>query len=298
MSGAVIEENGDLVRFQSDLFGEISFPVSIATIVRDAKSDLVDVSNADLTGPEASSKAPESADEALNAGFLSRLSRSVSMENWESNLTLGYTLQNGARNRENIAVRFETERTGSKNGIRIDSRYDYGTQTNDGITKINSDRYSTAVRWRRDLATRLFFQSDTRYLKDQVKDIDDEFEQSIGLGWRALDERGLKASLTPSLTIRAQDIREIEKEISYLTTLFQDFTYKFGNRYTVYEETRYSVDPADSSAYTIDTLVKLQAELSEKINLNLRYEFDFDNQLAPGVGKAQEKVFLGLGYAF
>jgi putative salt-induced outer membrane protein YdiY len=298
ISGAVIEENDDSIRFQSDLFGEISFPVSIATLVRDTKSDLIDERNTTLPAPEGSSRAPDSTDEPLNTGFLSRLSRFDVTENWKSNLTLGYTLLNGTRNREDIAIRFETERTGGKNRIRIDSRYDYGTQTNDGITKRNSDRYSTAVRWRRDFATRLFLQSDSRYLKDQVKDIDDKIEQSIGLGWRVLNEKGLKASFTPSLTIRAQDIRAVEEEISYLTTLFQDFTYKFGKRYTVYEETRYSVDPADSSSYTLDTLVELQAELSEKINLNLRYEFDFDNQLAPGVGKAQEKVFLGLGYAF
>ncbi len=221
------------------------------------------------------------------------------LNKWDSDLKAGFGLQSGERDKVDITMRFISTYERNKSRYRIKARYTYGSQKDDdGENRKNSDRYEAELRYRYTRSERFFIQTNSRYLKDLIKNIDGEFEQSIGIGWKYLDNEKMQGSITPSFTGQYQQISSVDKGWVLLTTLFQDFQFKISDKFTFYEETVFSVDPGDTRLFTIDFLSKIEARLSKALHADIRWEIDFDNNVATGVGKSQKRVLLAFGYKF
>lgn len=300
LTGQFLKEENNIIYFQSDILGEIEVAKDTATLeIAEEPTPAPAPTPLPVVEPEPPpTKQTKSQTLTKFIAILSSVESLYPLQKWQSSLSLGYTLQNGELDSRDLALRFESKRETDKNNLRLNFRYDYGLQIKDGVKSISTDRNSAGLRWRYNLSDKLFTQTNSRYLKDQVKDIDLEFQQSGGVGWRFLDRERTKASITPSVTYRAQNIRGVENESEFLTTMFQDFTFDINSRVSFAEEFDFSVNPSDTSVFTYDILTKLEVELTQKIKLDFRWEYDFDNQLAAGIDREQQKVIFGLGYKF
>ena len=311
LTGKLIREENGTIYFNSDILGEISLPDSAAKLHIESKVE-VDAPDT-MSIEESATPKPETPGEETSAttpsskrkrklpygGKMIRIfSFLYPLKKWDSNLFLGFNIQSGEREKQDISFRYDSQYETEKSEFKLDARYSYGFQKDNGRKTKNSDRYSATFRWRRDLSERLFLQTTSDILKDLVKDIDEEYNQSVGAGWRILNKPRMKASITPAATARYQVLSGRAKEIDFLTTVFQDFSLQLNEKFTFYEETNFSIDPSDTNVFSYEMLTKFEARISKRMNFNIRWEFDFDNNLAPGVDNSQQRFLFGLELDF
>src|SRR5690606_33204326 len=130
---------------------------------------------------------------------------------------------------------------------KFSGRWDYATsKIGDDPNQIEQDRYRTALQMRYNLTNRLFGQSRTIYLKDLVRSVDHDLEQSLGIGWRLLESERLKISITPSATFRYLDIEGLNKGWESRLTIYQDLQWVLLPRVVFREEASVSFEPHNS----------------------------------------------------
>lgn len=299
-------ENGTL-RFQSVHFGEITVPQSeVELILEEAPPALptTPVAKQTQVGPIAPI-GPEKTQEDPLGRFIPTWVRDFFRytklpEPWKGEFELGFLWQRGERHRDDIFVRLAVEREGKKTEIRAQASYEYGTLENSaGETERNRDRLEGDLRYRYNLDPTLFVQSNTRYQQLPLRGIQREGEQSVGFGWRYLDGPRLRGTLTPALSGRYRELSDAtEDELALFTTLFQDFRLKLNSRLTLAQEFAFSLDPVETSSYSVDFETRLESHLTDRLTLNLRWVYDFDTDVVAGVDREQHRASLTFGYDF
>lgn len=220
------------------------------------------------------------------------------IDRWETKLDLGLSLQDGETDKTNYSFLFQTERDFDNHDVRLNARYDY-SESDDGVTRRKTtDRYSFGARWQWDFADSWFFQSTSNFRRDEVKEIDSQFQQSFGVGWRFLNTQRFRASLTPAFSARYRVLADQDPVWEPLATVFQDFVFLISERFTFREEFQYSLNPDDTEDYTFEFDSRFEARLTTNVSANVRYELDYDNNLAPEIEKLTRRFVLGLGLAF
>ncbi len=213
---------------------------------------------------------------------------------WTGSLEGGQTLQSGRTRRNEITLRGELERQVGRHSHRAVAEYIYGKQ--DGSK--SSDRYGTNYRWRYELNDYFYTQSLTSFEADHMRRIRERAEQNLSFGYRFLDTERMGASFGPGVT--AQYNREIgvESEMNYLATFFQDFTWQMTDTHHFKEDSTFLFNPENSEDYTYRFNATFSSNVTQAIDLRLRYNFIYENQVAPDVEQAEHRLTTSLRYSF
>jgi putative salt-induced outer membrane protein YdiY len=228
---------------------------------------------------------------------------------WKGKLEFGFNNHSGRIEAKSLNLRGETTYVKKANNYRVNARYLYG-ETNGLIT---SDRRDASFRWRRELSGKVFAQTATSYFSDRVARVDANLEQNAGFGYKFLTQDRSTASVGGGLTLQYRDAAGVENGATVLGEFFQDYSYKINGRLTFSQDLNalYSPDPrtrtviAGTSAlseeadnYKIRFNSTLQGKLSERISLNLRYEYEYDNAILLKDNRSDQRVSSSLGYSF
>ena len=234
------------------------------------------------------------------AGTRDFLRRYYLLRDWGSQINFGYTWLSGQTDEQDLNLGFQTERQAGRNHFRARANYEYGFAESEEEKSKDTDNYNAAFRWRRhlDRQEKYFVQMRTRYQKDMIKEIDDEFEQNVGVGWRFLETKRMKASVVPSVAIKLQKISGVDQGQEYLTALFQDFSFKINEVWALQEESEFSVNPANSDLFAYDFTAGLEGKITETLLLNILWDYDYDNNVAKGIKRGEKRMVFGFGYKF
>lgn len=306
ITGKLIKEEKDTLFFNSDILGQITVKTSQgkvipsktqsdAEITTDATTQIESVVENEISKTDKDST-PAKKSKWLNMNSL--LTDAPPGKKIDSSITAGYRLGQGERDQTEFNLVINLRHETVKNQYFFDGRYDYSVQTIDDEQSINRDRYNVGFRWRRDLSDNLFTQFDSSYLKDLIKEIDDDFKQSLGIGWHIFNQNKFELSITPAISARYQRIPTVTDDWKLLGSFFQDLRYQFSEQITFFQESDISINSDAEDPLSYQFLTRMEAQLSNRLIANLRYELDFDENLRAGVDKTQQRIIFGLGYKF
>lgn len=294
ITGKLIKEENNTLFFSSDILGQIT--------VKTSQGKIIDSSPQNTSVPKTkvikSAKSPIPTKKLKPFNIKALFSEPPPGKKLASSITGGYRLGKGERNQSDLNLAFNFRYEPQNNQYFLDGTYDYSVQNVNDKSIPNRDRYNIGFRWRRNITNRIFSQSDSSYLKDLIKEIDDEFKQSVGVGWRIFDKKDFEFSITPALSIRYENIPTVISDWGILGSFFQDIRCKITDHITFFQESDISINPESDSSLNFQLLTRLEAQISSRMVANLRYEIDFDDNLPVGVDKTQERIILGLGYKF
>ena len=230
---------------------------------------------------------------------------------WKGKVELGFQQQSGRQDGLTTTVRADAERERGRNQIKGSMRYLYG-EIND---RINTDRADASLRWRYQLSPRVFAQSLTSFLTDDVKQIDQNYEQNLGFGYALLKRDRHVVNVGGGATAQYRQAVNIDNGMALLGEVFQDYTYKINGRITLIQDLLAQYSPVTKDQYILrnGTLVAtsgdvqnyrvrfnstLQGRVTDRISMNLRFEYEFDNTIADRDAKSDQRISSSLGYAF
>lgn len=228
---------------------------------------------------------------------------------WKGKLEFGFINQSGRRERMDLSFRADAEKKSGRNQYRGEIRYLYAKSNG----SLASDRHDALARWRHDLTERLFSQSVTSYYADEIKQVDLNLEQNAGMGYKVFDRPHHVVTMGGGLTAQYRRSSISQDGWAYLLEAFQDYTWKLNGRLTLLQNANAFYSPEEhnsrnllassSSAtsagnYRLRFNSTLQGRVTERVSMNIRYEFEHDATIADSELRDDMRVTSSIGYAF
>ena len=309
VTGTVLMRVDGKIHFRSDFLGDLVVNETDAAIIETPETPVES-----LTGlppsPKDSTKAKRTA--ALAAANPAPATPDAPPPpKWKGKMEFGFFNQSGRSEINNTSIRAEAEKKAGIDSLRLTGRYLYGE--NNG--NIASDRVDASFRWRRDMSQRVFSQTLSSYTKDRVTQIDINLEQNGSLGYQLLTAERHRMNVGAGLTLQYRDTESIEPGLNYFGEVFQDYTYKINGRMTLSQAINALYSPNESARlinanvaagaltpeaenYKVRFNSTLQGKMSERISLNLRYEYEYDNAILNKEARSDQRITSSVGYAF
>lgn len=183
ISGELLASDGKQVRLRVDYLGEVNLPIdriaNLAEVFPTVDTESLE-GKASVGSTVVATKSVENVEIVEDGSFPHSV---LPLHGWKKRLQLGMTAQSGRDDKTDLYYRFDMQRTREKHQYRLDAEYFYG-KTGDTIT---SSKFKSDFRWRQDIGPGVFYQSTTSYGSDEVKLIDANLEQKLGLGLRFIE---------------------------------------------------------------------------------------------------------------
>jgi putative salt-induced outer membrane protein YdiY len=205
----------------------------------------------------------------------------------------GYTSQSGRRDRTDISVRGSIERKTKTTELRWQGRYLYGESDDQRV----ADNLNSSIRFRRDLSPKMFAQAEAKYERDSIKNLENDFTQSLGMGRNLFEREGFKLAIGGGAAARYRDVINQDDEWVYQLDAFQDLVYAFNSRLRVTQDMSVQVSPSDSEEFLLKLNAALTSKITNALNMSMRYEFEYDRSLIPA-SRENQRIVTSIGYAF
>ena len=279
LRGLLIVE-GDVVVIQHTLLGDIDIPKSSIKkldriVVREKKESEGEGAESEPTRP-------------WGRAFI----HALTFEPWSKEFEFGMNNQSGRRNRQDFSLRYDMRRRIEKNDYRFLAQKYYGVS--EGEKK--SDRSLSSFRWRSDIAPGVFYQSDTLYSSDAIKEIDLSLEQKFGLGYRFINEKNFKLSTGMGLNGRYRDDSRGD-HTTYLVDLFEDIDYRLNQRFRITQEFSIALPPEDSNQYEIQFQTGVVSKITDSLHMSVRYQLEYDRS-QPKDRREDQRLVSSVGFDF
>lgn len=325
LTGALVEETETHFIFKNATLGEVTVPKASATLVAQASHESQNPPVESLVGiapiQEPEEKTPPAKDkpagkpprspDSSSAEKIAQTLDAPKNEPWGGKIEFGLRQQQGRRDLLTFDLRASADKEIGDDSLRAKARLLYGEQ--DG--RINNDRYDGSFQWRRQMGERTFAQSLTSYFQDDLKDIKRNWEQNFGAGYRLYKKEGHVVNLGAGLTGQYREAIRAESGFYALAEIFQDYTFRINKRMTVRQDMRYQYSPDGGTRFltvnnqpasTLEEAVNykvrfnsvLQGRLTQKLSINLRFEFEYDNAVSDKSARTDQRITSSLGYAF
>ena len=230
---------------------------------------------------------------------------------WKGKIEFGFQQQGGRQNTLTASIRADANLKRGRNNYVATGRALYGKNTG----RTNADRSDASFRWRRDYGDRVFTQSITSFVRDEIRGINQNWEQNVGVGYRLHENPRNTLNFGGGVTVQFRDSRGLEPGTFGLIEIFQDYTFKLNGRLTLLQNAvgQYSPDgqgtftvvanqpvrTADGSEnYKLRFNTTLQGKVSERISMNIRYEYEFDSAVFARDAESDQRITSSLAYAF
>jgi len=240
-----------------------------------------------------SAKEPGRIDRALQATRINRFVDLIDLDAWTQQFEFGMNSQNGRRDKVDFNTLYSMRRKIKNNDFRVLVRRFYGESNQEKTT----DRTYSNFRWRHDISPGVFYQSDTEYSSDRIKEVDLNLEQTLGVGYRFLNQKALKVSTGMGMSSRYRDRATESGETSYLVDLFQDVDYRVNNRLRLTQEFKLEVPPDKEDEYEYEFRMGMTSKVNEALHLSLRYQLEYDRSL-PKDRREDQRVVSSVGIDF
>jgi len=299
---------GDLIRREE---GKIHFRSPILGDLIIAETDATVIAGPDTPVESLAGLPPEIEQVNLRDAESLRPAPKAARIPWKGKFEFGFQNQAGRHDTLNYSMRAEAERKSELNHYRLSARYLYGENSQ----IVTSDRRDGSFRWRREISDRVFGQTVTSYSSDENTNIDLNAEQNAGFGYEVFESEKQTGSIGAGLTAQYRQAEGGDPRTTYLGEVFQDYTYKVNGRlmllqnlnvlYSPDGRTRTLINTATSTLYRDEAEnfkvrfnSTLQGKLSERISINLRYEYEYDNAILNEDSRTDRRVTSSLGYSF
>jgi Protein of unknown function, DUF481 len=331
LTGKVIKREHGKITFHSDILGDLVVPANQVTVV---KSPAAPVPPASLAGLPPSPPPPVAAPAEpawknwlpgwigswwpgwignLWPGWIGQpllVLRPV-VTHWSGKIEFGYANELTTTRSVTTTLRTQAERHIGPDDVTLKGLYLYGRS--DGVPTTNQDEVD--LQWRHNLNDRLFTQTLTTYSSDKIRLINDDVEQTADVGYKLFATSRQTLDVGGGLMGQYFDATGVQKGADYLGHGFQDYTYKINGQYTLLEDAsvqysperrgRFGFLPAATTPvmgstrnydYKLDST--LQGKITERLSLNLHYDYEFDNAVLDPNARADQRISTTLGYGF
>ena len=228
--------------------------------------------------------------------FIRRIS---SMYNLKSSFKVGLNYYNGKTDSKSGNIAFTIGRIWLMHELKLDYTQNYAESTSSaGVKSVSVDKMRTSLRYRYNVNKRMYFQSDTQYGYSRVSDIDHDYLQSFGYGWRAVQTKLWICNITPSISCQYQVVDDEDQTSSLAPTIYEEAEYKWTDTVKLRNEASAIFPVMGDSNPSFHFSVSLKNKLMGGAFISLDYLMDYDGAVTIRKNAMQQTLRASFGMDF
>lgn len=318
LTGELVWRADGKIRFRSPLLGDITVAETDAAILELPESlDAASAAQGDAAKAPATASVKPTPSQAVAAALspeqpsAAKPAAAPAKETWKGKVEFGSVQQTGRTDTLSYNVRAEAEKNVRRHTLRATGRVLYAKQND----RPSADRQDAAFRWRYQLSKRTFAQAQTTYYADKIIQIQTNVEQNAGLGYRIIDQPRHVVNLGGGVTAQYREWDAGTNGWAPYMDVFQDYTFKINDRISFIQDAIFQYSPSDRAFnipnrnspklvnpdeqnYKMRFNSTLQGKVTERISLNLRFEYELDNAIQVQDARETQRITSSIGYAF
>ncbi|WP_269524470.1 DUF481 domain-containing protein [Coraliomargarita parva] len=216
-------------------------------------------------------------------------------EAWKGDLRMGMNLSKGDKRWTESFARgkLEIDPKGSLNFYRFTGSYTYRqTEKSNGDTYKSTDRYDGTFIYRRSFFDDWFVQNSLGGRVDQIKGIDREVQELVGLGYSF--EPTPKFELIFGGGGGVEDFEsnsdDTRNGLHPVANIFQEFSWKPLKRTSFVQKFNYYWNPNNTQQYNYVLTAAIRYRITDLLGFEFSFNQDFDNDI--GDGSARDDLTL------
>lgn len=287
------------VRLHSALLGEIRLPRDQIESIVFEEEEVLTVS---LEVPEKEQepkaeveegKVTDNESESFLARFvynpevLEAISTFKAPDDWRGNLRIGMNLSTGDQQWTETFVRgnVQIDPKESPNFYRLNGSYVYReTERPNGETVVSTDRYDANFTYRRDFTDRWFLQNLMSWRVDQIRGIDRELQELIGLGvrFKPTDNFNFLFGAAGGIEELVADFEDNRSGTHEVANFFQEANWKPFEKASFVQAFNYFANPNDSERFSYILTAAFRYRVTDLLGLEFSFNQNFDNDVGNG----------------
>ena len=285
--GQLLSEDDVFYLFRSESLGELKVPRagSRLTVLPPATA-------------EAAAQPPpwQRGSGAPAAGTAPAEPEDVAGAKWRRLIEAGYSYQSRGSlvSSTSTYVRAEISRESATGRLALEGRYIFGKQDD----QRNTDKLDAAFKIRQKLYRRIDLRNDFTYGFDYLKELSHQFEDVAGFTCTLLDDQHIRYAAGPGLAVQYAEPMMGETGFKLLGDITHELSIKFHDRVSLTHSASYLFVPANLGDYRLRAVSTLSGQITEKVTVSLRYEYEFEAIRPLVSGRSDHRVFTTLGYLF
>jgi len=211
-------------------------------------------------------------------------------ESWSGNLRLGLNVSQGDTKWTESFIRgnLEIKPEASANFYRLQGSYTYRETERSGGSQFKStDKYDAAAIYRRTFQEDWFFQNSLAARVDQIKGIDRELQETVGIGYKYEPNDRLEFILGGGGGVEEYETN-FESSLegtNPVLNVFQETVWAPFDRTKLVQKFDYYWNPEDTTQYNYIISAALRFRLTDLLGLEFSYSQEFDNDVGNGSSK-------------
>lgn len=207
-------------------------------------------------------------------------------DSWSGNLRFGLDLNSGDSkwrqlySKGNLVI--DPEQT--PNYYRFTGSYTYRTTERNGQTVKSTDRYDANFTYRRDTLGPFFLQNSIGGRIDQIKGINHEVQELVGLGLRLEPTERVRIIFGGGGGIEDYDpeFDDTRAGVHAVANIFQELTWRPFEKATLAQEFNYFINPDQSEQYNYVFSASFRYRLTDLLGFEISFDQNFDNDVGNG----------------
>lgn len=208
-------------------------------------------------------------------------------DHWSGNLRLGVNLSQGDRRWTESYARgqLEIKPKQSPHFYRLNGSYTYRvTERPNGDAFKSTDKYDAQFIYRRTLWDNWFVQNSLGGRVDQVKGIDREVQEAIGIGYNYKPSNTFEILLGGGGGIEdfQPDFEDTRSGLNPLANIFQEATWRPLQRTSLVQKFNYYWNPGDTEQFNYVLTAAIRVRMTDLLGVEFSYNKSFDNDVGNG----------------
>ena len=211
---------------------------------------------------------------------------------WDGNVRTGMNISSGDKQWTETAIRgkLEIKQQGDPNFYRFTGSYTYReTERSNGESYKSTDRYDGSFIYRRSFAGgKWFIQNSLSTRVDQVKGIDREVQELVGVGYKIKPSNQFELLFGASggLEEYQTDSENTRNGVNQVLNVFEEFTWKPFTRTSFVQKFNYYWEPDYTERYNYVLTAAVRIRLTDLLGFEFSYNQNYDNDIGNGNEKS------------
>ncbi len=295
--GELVSGDDNVIVFRSQTWGELRVPKGGANLTVIAAPSAEPASQAPGWVKTAAPASAVSAPPAPSPVVASVPAKPApSPIKWKKALEAGYNYQSRGSlvSTTSTYVRAEVTRITPTGLASLDGRYLYGEQN----SLRNTDKLDVNFKLREQFRGRLDIRNDMSYGYDYLKELSHQFQDVIGFSYTVFKTPRAYYMVGPGFAVQYAEPKLGDSGVKYLGDVSHELFWKIVDRVTFKNNASYLFSPEDTQDYRLRVNSVLSGQITEKVSVNLRYEYEFEALRPVANGRSDHRIFTTLGYTF
>jgi putative salt-induced outer membrane protein YdiY len=208
-------------------------------------------------------------------------------DSWNGNVRMGMNISTGDKQWTETALRgnLEIKEKGSRNFYRLTGSYTYReTEKSNGDKYKSTDRYDATFTYRRSFDQDWFFQNALGGRVDQVKGIDHEFQDTVGIGYklRPIEKFEVLFGGGGGIEDYQTTFDDTREGVNAVMNVFQELTWHPFSRTSVIQKFNYYWNPEATEQYNYVLSAAVRVRLTDLLGFEFSFNQNYDNDIGNG----------------